>query len=282
MLSYRHAFHAGNHADVLKHLVLMLALERLVLKLKPLCFVDTHAGAGSYRLDTGLACKNQEYERGISRLMAATELPAPLHRFVELICSFSPGPTLSEYPGSPALARALLRPDDRLELSELHPADFEGLGTWACGARHIHLSRTDGFARLKALMPPRERRGLVLIDPPYEIKKDYLQVVEAVRGAQRRFATGVFLVWYPLLGRAELEFMRKGLMALDGAQLWVELQVASPTGRGMFGSGMWVLNPPWQLQEQLGQCAGALTRLLGEDHSAELRLRAHEPDGAIR
>lgn len=279
MLSYRHAFHAGNHADVLKHLVLMLALERLLLKPKPLCFVDTHAGPGTCRLDAGPASKNREHEGGISRLMAAADLPAPLDRFRELIRSFNPGQAPGEYPGSPALARALLRGGDRLELSELHPADFEALSAWAAGARNIHVTRADGFERLKALMPPRERRGLVLIDPPYEIKNDYRQVVDAVRAAQRRFATGVYLVWYPLLDRPELEPMRRGLRQLGGKQLSVELQVASAAARGMYGSGMWILNPPWQLEQQLELCAALITRLLGEDGSAELRLHGNDLKG---
>ena len=270
MLSYRHAFHAGNHADVLKHLCLVLALGHLLKKDKPLCFIDTHAGPGICALDEGPATKNSEHEEGIARLMTARELPEPLDGYVELIRQFNPEGPLTLYPGSPAIARQMLPAQSRMELCELHPDDFQSLHAWAGRTRRIRVVQEDGFKRLKA--PPIERRALVLIDPPYEVKQDYAVVVGALEAALRRFATGVYLLWYPLLQRPEIPGMLRGLEHLPARQLQVELKVRAPDSGGMFGSGMFIINPPFQLAEQLKTCEAALVKHLGQDAEAAFQM----------
>ena len=203
MLSYRHAFHAGNHADVLKHFVEIQLLRHLALKDKAFWYIDTHAGAGCYALDSGYATQNAEYTSGIARLWERDDLPAPLAEYVELVKGFSPDGFLNLYPGSPLIARRLLRDQDRMRLFEMHPADnallqrnFSGQGA------RVLIQTTDGFKAMKALLPPAPKRALVLTDPPYEDKQDYQRVVSALGEGLKRFATGMSARWYPQLQRA--------------------------------------------------------------------------------
>lgn len=273
MLSYRHAFHAGNHADVLKHLCETLVLDYLTSKAgKPLCYIDTHAGCGEYRLDRGFAQQNAEFQSGIARLWSAPELPAPLQTYMDLVRSFNPDQVLQRYPGSAAIARHLLRQDDRLLLSELHPVDFKLLQQWSRPDRRILCARQDGLERLLPSLPPRERRALVLIDPSYEVKNDYHRAYATLKQAAVRFATGVYLLWYPLLRRVELERLQHRLQALPLRSLTAELTVADSRAAGMVGSGVFVINPPWQLASQLEACRDALPALLGQSPAATLRI----------
>jgi 23S rRNA (adenine2030-N6)-methyltransferase len=262
LLSYRHAFHAGNHADVLKHLVLVCVLDHLLHKAdKPFVFLDSHAGPGGCDLREAMATKNAEFEAGIGRIWDMDQPPEPLARYLDVVRGFNPQGALAYYPGSPAIARQIMT-CGRLELCELHPDDHRRLAEWAGRDRRIHVHREDGFAQLKALLPPVERRALVLIDPPYEIKDDYLTVVDALRGALARFATGVCIAWYPLLARAEARALPRSLEKLTDRWLRVELAVAQPAAKGMHGSGVFVINPPWQLQAQLDTCRTALEESL--------------------
>ncbi|HYD34210.1 MAG TPA: 23S rRNA (adenine(2030)-N(6))-methyltransferase RlmJ, partial [Methylophilaceae bacterium] len=208
MLSYRHAFHAGNHADVLKHFVLKEVLQYSAQKDKPFWYVDTHAGAGMYALDKGYAQQNAEYRDGIERLWNSQDLPPALVDYVALIRKLNPQGSLRHYPGSPAVARELLRPDDRMRLFELHPNDSkllrqEFLVDNPQANRQMLIETQDGFAGLKALLPPPPRRAVVLIDPPYEDKSDYQRVVEAIKDSLERFADGTYMIWYPVLQRPE-------------------------------------------------------------------------------
>ncbi len=279
MLSYRHAFHAGNHADVLKHLVLALTLDHLLEKAeKPLRYLDTHAGPGRVDLAGAMAAKNAEFETGIGRLWVAGDLPEPLARYRGLVRGLNPGGKLIRYPGSPAVARAVLgdKADARLDLCELHPDDHRRLREWAGTDRRVQVHREDGFARLKAALPPPERRAVVLIDPPYEIKDDYRTLVEALRGALKRFATGVYLAWYPMLARPESRGLPKAMAGLTDRWLRTELAVApvpeGGAGTGMYGSGMFVLNPPWRLREQIEACRPSLEARLCQPGAAGLNL----------
>lgn len=253
MLSYRHAFHAGNHADVLKHSTLVLVLDYLLRKEKPLAYIDTHAGAGAYRLQSEEAQKTAEFEQGIARLWRCGELPAPLRGYVDSVAAFNGSGELKRYPGSPRFAAHWLRPQDRLWLYERHPRDVELLRKVFEGDRRVRIADSDGFDGLKAQLPPVSRRALVLIDPPYELKEDYRRVVDSLRDAHRRFATGVYMVWYPLLEQADAKRLAGQLEALRlGPFLRAELQVAVPDGeRGLYGSGMFIINPPWTLAAQL-------------------------------
>jgi len=264
MLSYRHAFHAGNHADVLKHFVEVSVLDYLLGKDKPLCYIDTHAGPGMYDLTRGYATQNEEFRSGIAKLWNATSLPAPLSRYVDCVRSLNADDRLAVYPGSPAIARQLLRADDRLALFELHPSDFTLLQDWKGRDKRILLQQSSGFDGLIAQLPPREKRALVLIDPPYEIKQDYELVVNVLRNALKRFATGVYMIWYPLLARNEVARMQNALRSLPELKwLNAELTISATKDSGMFGSGVFVVNPPWPLHSQLQQCLPILVSELG-------------------
>jgi 23S rRNA (adenine2030-N6)-methyltransferase len=272
MLSYRHAFHAGNHADVLKHFLLLELLQYFKQKDKPYWAIDTHAGAGMYALDEGYAAKNAEYASGIARLMACDDLPVALGDYVGLVRQLNPDGQLKLYPGSPWIARQALRADDRLRLYELHPSDCKLLvENFVHAGRQVKVEQADGFAGLKALLPPPPRRGLVLIDPPYEEKQDYQRVPAVLQEALKRFATGTYAVWYPLLQRQDSRQLPDKLKVLQ-AQSWlhVSLTVSTPSadGFGMHGSGMFVINPPWTLHARLKDVMPWLAKTLAQDDGA--------------
>lgn len=267
MLAYRHAFHAGNHADVLKHTVLTQVLRHMNQKDKPYWLIDTHAGAGGYSLGTPEAQKKGEFEHGIARLMERDDLPPAVHDYVGLVRAFNPDGGLGRYPGSPEIARQLLRPQDRLRLFELHPADVHTLGAHHGARSHTEVHRADGFASLKSQLPPPSRRGVVLIDPSYELKSDYAKVVAAVREALLRFAEAVVVVWYPQVNRLEAAQLPKRLQGLaPKAWLHARLTVQSldAQGFGLAGSGVVVLNPPWTLQAALTPALPYLAEALAQ------------------
>ena len=252
MLSYRHAFHAGNHADVLKHLVEVLILQYLVQKKdKPLRYIDTHAGPGIYALQRSFASKNREFDSGIARLWGRSDLPPPLEHYVNIVRSFNVSSALLHYPGSPAIAASILGAAHRLQLFELHPNDVSRLSDWVGRDRRIKVQQTDGFSVLKAILPPPEKRALVMIDPPYEVKTDYGTAISALEVGCKKFATGVYALWYPLLDRDDVSAFVERLKMMSVKSLLVEFPVQSLTGEGMRGSGMFIVNPPWTLQQQL-------------------------------
>lgn len=272
MLSYRHAFHAGNHADLLKHLLLVELLNYFQRKEKSFHYIDTHAGAGLYALDQGYATQNAEYVAGIGRLWDQENLPAPLAAFREQVRSCNPGPELTRYPGSPWLAGQLLRPGDRMWLFELHPRDQELLrATFSSSGKQVRIESRDGFSGLKGLLPPPTRRALVLIDPPYEEKRDYERVVTLLVDAVKRFAAGTYVLWYPTLQRAEAQALPNRLKTL-GFPSWlqVSLTVQSPSadGFGMYGSGLFIVNPPYTLPATLESVLPVLVELLRQDDGA--------------
>ncbi|WP_373755443.1 23S rRNA (adenine(2030)-N(6))-methyltransferase RlmJ [Neisseria sp.] len=276
MLSYRHAFHAGNHADMLKHFVLYLTLEYFNRKDKPYWYIDTHSGAGLYDLGGSEAQKVGEYKQGIGRLQQAQQLPEPLQAFAGRLKSILPQPGL--YCGSPWLAQALTRPADKLRLFELHPADFLHLQhnmQEARLGRRGQIMQADGYQGLISLLPPPTRRAVVLIDPPYEEKQDYARVAHTLKEAQKRFESGCYLVWYPCLSREESRKLPQQLHKLSPENhLQAELYVHAPRadGFGMHGSGMFVINPPYLLAQQLQETLPALTALLAQDENARFVL----------
>lgn len=281
MLSYRHAFHAGNHADVLKHFVLMQVLQHATQKDKPLWYIDTHAGAGMYALDTGYATQNAEFDGGIMRLLDQPDLPAALANYVALVKQLNTGNQLRRYPGSPTIAQEILRKDDRMRLFELHPHDSKLLRQTFKGAgRNVMIDGEDGFASIKAILPPPSRRAVVLIDPPYEEKQDYRRVVEALKDSLQRFATGSYILWYPMLQRPEPQQMLDRLKKLElTSWLHVSLTVQSPSmdGFGMHGSGLFIINPPWTLPAILAEVMPYLVKLLGQDSGAGFALESQIP-----
>jgi 23S rRNA (adenine2030-N6)-methyltransferase len=268
MLSYRHAFHAGNHADVLKHAVLVEVLRHYNAKDKPWSYIDTHAGAGCYALAANHAQQTGEFREGIARLWGQIDLPELLRPYVAAVEEFNPDGELVVYPGSPAVAMSCLRPADRMRLFELHPTDAPVLAAFFREeTARVKVEQADGFAALAGLLPPPSRRAVVLIDPPYEIKTDYRRVVDAVGSALKRFATGTYLIWYPLLARPEARQLPERLRKL-GAESWLraELAVSRPPreGLGLYGSGLYVVNPPWNLPQRLKPALGWLAEHLGQ------------------
>ncbi|GAA4016559.1 23S rRNA (adenine(2030)-N(6))-methyltransferase RlmJ [Actimicrobium antarcticum] len=290
MLSYRHAFHAGNHADVLKHVVTMQLLRYLNQKDTPYMYIDTHSGAGVYTLDGGYAAKNAEFESGVAPLWSRKDLPPPLHEYIQLIKKMNPSGKLRYYPGSPYVADQTMREADRLRLFELHPADArilqdnfrkveahaaaQGERTTVRGKR-VMIQKGDGFLGLKALLPPPSRRGLVLIDPPYEDKSDYRRVKDTLQDALVRFATGTYAVWYPVLHRMEsrqLPDKLKRLQANGWLNVTLTISTPGPDGFGLHSSGMFVINPPFGLEAMLKDLMPFMVKTLGRDSGAGFTL----------
>ncbi|UCQ11483.1 23S rRNA (adenine(2030)-N(6))-methyltransferase RlmJ [Edwardsiella tarda] len=253
MLSYRHSFHAGNHADVLKHTVQSLIIEALKEKEKPFLYLDTHAGAGRYLLSGEHAEKTGEYLEGIARLWQQDDLPAELEPYMMAVRHFNRSGQLRYYPGSPLIARQLLREQDRLHLSELHPSDFPLLRAEFQKDERARVVRENGYQQLKSQLPPASRRGLILIDPPYELKSDYQDVVKGIQEGYKRFATGTYALWYPVVLRQNIKRLvhtleESGIRRI----LQIELAVRPDSDqRGMTASGMIVINPPWKLEGQM-------------------------------
>jgi 23S rRNA (adenine2030-N6)-methyltransferase len=284
MFSYRHAFHAGNHADVLKHSVLIAVLRHMLQKETPITVVDTHAGSGVYRLDDPFAVKSGESVDGIDRLMAAVNTDANggalLSDYLELIKPFYAQQT---YPGSPLIIQQLMRDTDKLRLFELHPTDSQLLAGNIAAlrvGRQVSVQIADGFAGPKKFLPPPSRRGLVLCDPSYEMKSDYPQVLLMLADCLKRFATGTYMVWYPIIDRREaleLPDSLKQLAQSNGkpwlhAQLMVKPFAALEAKAGLPGSGVFILNPPYTLEALLAQALPRLAGFLAQDASASGQL----------
>lgn len=253
MLSYRHSFHAGNHADVLKHTVQSLIIESLKEKDKPFLYLDTHAGAGRYQLSGEHAERTGEYLEGIARIWAQESVPEELKTYLDAVSALNPRGDLRFYPGSPLIAAHLLRDHDKLNISELHPSDFPLLRNEFSRDNRARVVREDGYQQLKSQLPPLSRRGFVLIDPPYELKSDYQAVVKGIQEGHRRFATGTYAVWYPVVLRQQIKRMVKDFQATGIRKiLQIELAVRPDSDqRGMTASGMIVINPPWKLESQM-------------------------------
>jgi 23S rRNA (adenine2030-N6)-methyltransferase len=295
MLSYRHAFHAGNHADVLKHFVTIQLLQYLNQKDTAYSYIDTHSGAGVYALDGTYASKNAEYDTGIGPLWDRTDLPAPLKEYVDLVKAMNPSGKMRYYPGSPYCADQVAREQDRLRLFELHPADAklladnfrkveahaaaQGVRPTTRGKRVI-VTKGDGFLGLKALLPPPSRRALVLCDPPYEDKMDYRKVKDMLAEALVRFPSGIYAVWYPILQRMESRQFAdklKQLPAGDWLNVTLTTHTPMPDGFGLHSSGMFILNPPYTLEPMLKQVMPYLVQALGKDEGARFTLESGTP-----
>ena len=279
-MNYRHAYHAGNFADVLKHAVLALVIEHLKQKPAPFRIIDTHAGAGLYALDDGPAAKTGEWRQGIARLFGpgAEALPAAagghLAAYLAAVSADNPPDRLMRYPGSPRLARALLRPGDRLVVNELHPEDGAELARLFVRDRQTKVLTLDGWTALKSLLPPKERRGAVLIDPPYEAPGELQRLAQGLRSAAARFATGIYLLWYPIKDLKPIAALHGALVA-DGHHklLCVELMIrAAGDPDSLNGSGLVVLNPPHRLDAALAELLPLLTERLAAGRGAGHRL----------
>ena len=287
MFSYRHAFHAGSHADILKHLVMIHLVEYLQEKPGALTIVDTHAGAGIYSLIDGFAKVSNEADQGIHRLAKFSEthsVSPGIANYLECIRAENTADEVTIYPGSPFILARLLRAQDRLKLFELHPKEIDILRhniSQLKQSKQIDIYAEDSFARLKGLMPPPSRRGLVLIDPSYEDKQDYRYLETTMEEALHRFATGCYAIWYPCLSRRESaalpDHMKKIAATYKRSWLQVELRVENaPKERRLQASGMLIINPPWTLEKQLAESMPILVKALGQDGGAGFVLKNFE------
>jgi 23S rRNA (adenine2030-N6)-methyltransferase len=276
-MNYRHAFHAGNFADVVKHLILTRIVE--YLKLKPAAFrvIDTHAGTGRYDLGSDEAARSPEWMDGIGRLLeqglppSAAELAKP---YLEVVRGENPDGTLTAYPGSPLLVRRLLRPQDRLSALELHPDDAQTLGALFAGDFQTRVIHLDGWLALGAHVPPKERRGLVLVDPPFEEEGEFERLVEGLGKAHRKFATGIYALWYPVKDPQAVNAFVAALTATGIPKVLrteVTIRPASTPPR-LHGSGMIIVNPPYALEGELKVLLPALAALLGDEGRGRHRL----------
>ena len=269
-MNYRHAFHAGSFADVFKHAVLCRILNYLRTKEAPFRVIDTHAGAGLYDLTSAEARRGAEWHDGIGRLMAE-KLSAPvaalLSPYLDVIGALNERGRLKIYPGSPAIARAWLRPQDRLIACELEPKAATALAANMRGDARIKTLEIDGWTALSAYLPPPERRGLVLVDPPFEEDSDFFRLANALGVAHRKWPTGIYALWYPVKGRSEADALAKNLRKLGIPKiLRAELTVAPLSDPSRLnGCGLILVNPPWTLEDELSSLLPTLAGLLGRD-----------------
>ncbi|HTT08527.1 MAG TPA: 23S rRNA (adenine(2030)-N(6))-methyltransferase RlmJ [Gammaproteobacteria bacterium] len=277
MLSYRHAYHAGNFADVFKHVVLVLALESLRRKDKPFLYLDTHAGAGRYDLRGEMAVKNREHAGGIGRLWNAPAPPAAVTSYLDVIRMLNPHASAPPrwYPGSPVIARHFLRRGDRMLLAEKHPADGALLRAEFSGDRQVLVFREDGYHLLKSKLPAREHRALILIDPAYELSGETERAYEGVQEGHRRMATGTFTIWYPVMPKVNINGLKKrlhesGIRRIVNTELCIHPR---DNPLGMNGSGLIIINPPWQLDKAIDNLLPWLWRTLSPDGRGDFYVR---------
>lgn len=273
MLSYRHAFHAGNFADVLKHSVLSLVLDYMTRKEKGFCYIDSHSGAGMYQLADEYSQKTGEYKNGIAKIINDENAPEPLEPYLSLINTLNLSPSNGEldiYPGSPGIAKAFVRRQDSSHLFELHPTDIQHLEEFCQRWRKVFVKQSDGYKGVLGLLPPPSRRGVVLIDPPYELKEDYQKAVKTIIKAYTKFSTGTYILWYPVVRRELVEQMSETFTNSSVKNLLqVEFCLESDTDEyGMTGTGLFIVNPPWQLSAQLDEILPYMKAKLGKSESS--------------
>jgi len=301
MFSYRHAFHAGNHADVLKHLVLVAVLRYMTDKPVALTAVDTHAGAGLYRLDSEWAQTSAEAAEGLQQLVTGLkewkgDLSPLIQDYLDLVAEFNPKGQWTRYPGSPFVINHLLREQDKIKLFELMPSDAKLLEQHVAqleAGRRVAVLREDGFEGLKKFLPPPSRRSLVLIDPSYELKTDYARVASVIQDSLKRFSTGTYMVWYPVIGRPEAHDLPRRLRTLtqQAGKSWLHATLTIKSGKtphlpvslqdeakaprpGLPASGIFLINPPYTLVKTLRPALEQLVTLLGQDRHAACLVEA--------
>jgi len=303
MLSYRHAFHAGNFADVLKHSVLTLVLDYMIRKEKGFHYIDSHSGAGMYQLTDDYAQKTGEYKNGIAKLIGATNLPDALQPYIQLIKQLNGINTQSNiqdsaqqaniqnnelelYPGSPGIAKAFMRRQDSTHLFELHSTDIQYLTDFCYRWKKCFVKQSDGYQGVLGLLPPPSRRGVVLIDPPYELKEDYQKAVRTIIKAYKKFATGTYILWYPVVKRDLVDGMVNAFTNIESSKepnkksnnetssevrnlIQIEFCLTADTEEyGMTGTGLFIVNPPWQLMQQMTEVLPYLQEMLGSESSS--------------
>ena len=282
-MNYRHVYHAGNFADVVKHVVLALTIEHLKLKDTPFRIIDTHAGVGLYALNHGPAERTGEWRTGIGRLFGAEAAPVPapvaalLAPYLDLIAAQTPdapGARITRYPGAPLIARGLMRRGDQLVVNELHADDRVRLAELFARDGQVKVLGLDGWIALKSLLPPKERRGLILIDPPFEEHNELIRLTEALKEAIRRFETGTYVIWYPIKDEKIIARFHRAI-AESCARECLIAEVMLRTARHpekLNGCGLVVVNPPWKLEAQLRVVLPHLAERLGQGEGAQSRL----------
>lgn len=276
-MNYRHIYHAGNFADALKHSVLVALLEQLKHKQTPFCYLDTHAGAGHYEANDPEAIRGNEFGTGVRPLLAAHRLPASVHAYLNLVRSFNSqtGGLLQRYPGSPLLAASVMRESDRLLLCELQAAETSELRRLFARDSRVNVHCRDGYEALGALLPPAERRGLVLIDPPFEAQEqEYDQIINRLQAAWQRWPTGIYLVWYPIKLRQTISRFHRRLADSGMSKMLVGELCLHPddTAMRLNGCGLLLVNPPWRFEQVLGEILDALLAHLGQGRFARRSL----------
>jgi 23S rRNA (adenine2030-N6)-methyltransferase len=274
-MNYRHIYHAGNFADVLKHAILARLVRYLQNKDKAFRVLDTHAGIGLYDLTSEEAQKTGEWQTGIGKLMEG-DLPAPiaelLEPYLDAVKELNPEGGVKFYPGSPKLARMLFRPQDRLSAMELHPDDSRALARLFEGDYQVRVTELDGWLSLGAHLPPKEKRGLILVDPPFELENEYQRLADGLNKAYRRFSTGTYCLWYPLKKGAPIKDYNERLQSFDiPKMLCAELSVRSDRLDGLSGSGLIIVNPPYTLKDELHTLLPYLKTTLAQDRFASQR-----------
>lgn len=279
-MNYRHSYHAGSFVDVFKHVVLIALLQSLQRKETPFCYIDTHAGIGCYDLHSKEAKKTQEYATGIARIISQNiKVPSEVQSYLAAVQSVNPtesgeGDIPRFYPGSPRIGRYFLRAQDKMVLSELHPQDVFTLKQEFYGDKQVAVHEVDGYLGLKAFVPPKEKRGLVLIDPPFEQEDEVEQIYRALKMALQRWPTGIYAVWYPLKEMRFIHNLQRKLRSLKIKKMLVaELSIyPEDSPLSLNGSGMVIINPPWQLDEQLNILLPWVWRALSPEKKGGFRV----------
>ena len=278
MLSYRHGFHAGNFVDVHKHITLVLLLEALKKKDTPFCYIDTHAGGAIYDLQSEFAQKNHEYETGISRLWDKHDLPAAVEEYLNAVRSINKKKqrgkiVLKSYPGSPVIARQILRPQDRMILMELHTTEAPLLKEYFADDQQVSVHHRDGFEGLPGLVPPGEKRGLVLIDPAYEVKNEFQRLTEVLIESWKKWPAGIYAVWYPVQKKQPVPRFHYDLRSSGIKKIFLHEFSVIPDAEPnrLSGTGIIIINPPWQFDEKIKELLGWLVPVL--DRGSQLPAR---------
>jgi 23S rRNA (adenine2030-N6)-methyltransferase len=279
-MNYRHGFHAGNFADVFKHVILTLLLKALRLKDKPFFYLDTHAGAGRYDLGSGAARKTGEFTQGIARLWSRERLPEALRDYLSAVRALNRGADLHFYPGSPRIVRHVLRRQDRMVLCEQHPEEYSRLKAEFAGDKQVSVHLQDGYLGLKAFLPPPENRGMVLIDPPYESADEFERATDALIASCARWRGGIFALWYPIKLPAPVAALHRAMQDSGIAKvLLAELAVyPEDSAFRLNGCGMLVINPPWRLDNELKVLLPQLAGLLRQEIDARIALEWLVPE----
>jgi len=264
MLSYQHAYHAGNFADVMKHITLCLISDYMIQKDKPLFYLETHSGRGQYDLTQAIAQKTSEFKEGASRLWATkNSLPEACNTWLNILEKYN-SQQLTFYPGSPLFALDSLRGEDRFDFCELHPEEYKFLKQLPTQDKHVNFLFKDGMEHLNAALPPKEKRGLIFIDPSYELKQEYQLIPEMINQAYKKFSTGVYCLWYPIIKDFDHKKLIRHMNNIGCPdQLRIELILEKNTGTGMRGCGLWILNPPYVLKQQMQEVLPVLAHHFG-------------------